>query len=419
MPRFATFPGWLLLAVGACATATGAPRHAADAGAAADARAEMDEREVGAPARGFEPGPLWGPLRSGPYGVGYRSWLAVDESRGAEAGATGRPIEFMLWYPAAPSDGEPLAFGAYFEDAFPDDWTAPYRRALAERDLDVASRQFAPPSDSLRDLLFGVPTAAVADAEPAFEGVPLVVHAGGRNNFQQEGTVMWEYLASHGYAVVVIPQFGPSYEQPRVSFTLEDLQTQALDVLHARRASSEMGFIDAAEAAVLGHSSGSVAGLLAAARDPRIDMLIGLDGSTTTGEGAELLAGVEGVDDLALTLVELYARGKQDYSEAIAMRMTSAPAHLVGIGGGVPPALATHFDFQMWPVIILTLGQTDERARAARPEALGAAFYWTAARLVRAALDARAAGEDGAALTLAPHALSGVELQYDFRPAGR
>jgi hypothetical protein len=149
MPRFATFPGWLLLAVGACATATGAPRHAADAGAAADARAEMDEREVGAPARGFEPGPLWGPLRSGPYGVGYRSWLAVDESRGAEAGATGRPIEFMLWYPAAPSDGEPLAFGAYFEDAFPDDWTAPYRRALAERDwTSRAASSLRPPTRS-------------------------------------------------------------------------------------------------------------------------------------------------------------------------------------------------------------------------------------------------------------------------------
>lgn len=369
--------------------------------------------------RGVRTGPLWGPLEPGPYAVGFSTSMTVDEDRDLDADRAGRPIRLMVWYPAAPSDAAFLTVGAYFRHPVPADWTAPYHAALHGRDMDVASRQFSPPSDSLRALLLRVPVAASADAEPAIRDAPLVVHAGGRNNFQQEGIALWEYLASHGYAVVVIPQFGPTLERPRVDFTLEDLDTQARDILQAVRAAAEMPFVDASRTAILGHSSGSMAGLIAASRDPRIDLLIGLDGSTTTGEGAGLLDGEPFVEDIAATVVELYAQGKQDRSEALADRMAAAPVHLVGVGGGVPPALATHFDFQMWPVFTYVLEQADERARGARPEALGAAFYWTSARLARVFLEARDRGTAREAVTVASRALPGVELHYAFRPAGR
>jgi dienelactone hydrolase len=152
---------------------------------------------------------LWGELEAGSYGIGYRTFFAVDESR-EYGGGRGRPILFRVWYPAASADGAKLTYEAYFEvpplNSHP---LLSHRLRSLARDVtcnDLFNRQSesllrAPERKAFQRLL-STHTAAVLDAREAPGAFPVVLYHPGAGGSFEENSLLFEYLASAGYIVV-------------------------------------------------------------------------------------------------------------------------------------------------------------------------------------------------------------------------
>ncbi len=341
--------------------------------------------------------PLWGDLDPGRYEVGFKVLFLFDDTRSfATAGAgsssyAGRPVRILLWYPARPSDKTAMTFGDVIRLSSGDRRFTSFNETLVDRDLDTAHRQFSPADFGGKfQSLMRVATAAHRDAPNARGRFPLVLHSLGRNNYQQESTVLWEFLASHGYVVANVPQLGSSPERSRLQFELADLETQARDLEYALAALVRAENVDSSKVSLLGHSSGGIAALLVATRNRNVDALVGLDSSTTTGEGAALVrsAGWWPAQSFETPALELYAGGKRGLDLSLLEELQHSEIYSAALGTGTPPTMATHFDFQNWPLFSLVSGEEDPRGRPARSAAYGARIYHAACLLTRMFLDA-------------------------------
>lgn len=174
------------------------------------------------------PGPLWGNLTPGSYGVGYMTQFVVDENR--QWGPIPRQLPLLIFYPT--TQRSPIStFRNYLELGEPADASRQIVSLMRERDLDTARRQFSPPDSGLFERLLDTPVAGARNATLAAGRFPLVLYALGLNDYQQENTVLWEFLTSHGFVVVVVPQLGASAEAFRMRFGAEAMRLQAADLM--------------------------------------------------------------------------------------------------------------------------------------------------------------------------------------------
>jgi pimeloyl-ACP methyl ester carboxylesterase len=211
----------------------------------------------------------------------------------------------------------------------------------------------------------------------------------GRNDYQQESTVLWEYLASHGYVVATVPQFGPDLARHGLSFTLEDLGIQQRDVSFALSHVRRLPYVDARHVGVVGHSSGGVVGLLLASENTSVAALVSLDGSITTEDGRDLLAQASwDPRSMRAPVLNVYAAEKRGLTFSVLDSLVRADRYHVTVDR------ATHFDFQNWPLYAVLTGVPDPRGESVRPSEHGRDVYVAAARLTRHFFDAVLKGDD-------------------------
>lgn len=350
-----------------------------------------------APARAEDDlAPLWHDLDPGRFAIGFRAEWMRDATRSgpgeSEApGAHGRPLRVFVWYPAVAGTGRPMTFGDYLEPSPPDSSWRVLAAYLHDRDAGTLRRQFSPSSDSAVALLRRTAVPTRLGARRAEGTFPIVLHSLGRNDYQQESPVLWEYLASHGYVVVVVPQLGVSDGSPGLAFGVADMELQVEDMAFALAALP--GNDDAPPVAVVGHSSGGIAALLLARREPRVRAIVGLDASFATSDGRALLDSLDyAYPAQTAPLLDLYAFGKRDRETAPLDEMVAAERFAVGLGGRKPPHLVTHFDFQDWPLYGVLAGVEDDRGAGARPAAFAADAFLDVCRLTRSFLDHQLGG---------------------------
>ncbi|RYG88999.1 MAG: dienelactone hydrolase, partial [Alphaproteobacteria bacterium] len=154
----------------------------------------------------------------GPHGVGLRVVHQHDFSRsyrGATDPVTGkavtvdkaRPIQTLIWYPAAKS-GTPVRYNDYLRLSATEEM---FGRSDAE--ITAATAGF------LRSAISAGPEArikaetertmwAVRDAAPATGKFPVVIYAPSFGAPAYENADMAEYLASQGYVVIASPSVG-------------------------------------------------------------------------------------------------------------------------------------------------------------------------------------------------------------------
>ena len=355
---------------------------------------------AGSPGASSSTPPIWQDLKPGPHGVGFTASCALDRSRAvegveAEAGFQARPIRILTWYPAATSDDAAATFGDYFRAGCPEPLYEDYLAMLQARDRDTGRRQFSPASDEGLAAVQNLATAAVVGAPPADRRFPLILHSLGRNDYQQESTVLWEYLASHGFVISVVPQMGASLTEHRLALSVEDLDRQADDLAFVLGEMSTRPFVDPDKVAVLGHSLGGIAGLLLAARNTNIDGLVSLEGAETTPDGSAVLKAAGWTPErITVPVLQLYALGGRNTTLELVRTLEASRLFVVGFGGGAPPRLVTHFDFQNWPLYSVVTGTEDPRGASLRPSTFGAAAYLAAARLTRHFLAATLKGDE-------------------------
>jgi len=329
--------------------------------------------------------PMWFDLEHGPHVVGFAPrW--VDDSTRSYGDRSARPIRILVWYPAVAGTGVPMRYGDYLRIT-PSADMVEYGAALSAADRRTATRQFAPPSDSLLSLIEELPVAARRDARAGRGPFPLVVHSLGLGDYQLESTVLWEYLSSHGYVVAVVPQVGSAPGQA-LAFDESSMETQVRDLALAREAMASLPWVDDGRVALVGHSFGGLAALIYSARAPDVDAVVSLDGSAMTENGVALANQVGWTFTSARAhVLNLFRATAPARDRAVFDGLPQVDRYHVSLGDTVAPRRATHFDFQNWPLFGELVGVADSRGERWRSGAAGVAFYLAVCRLTRGFLD--------------------------------
>ena len=226
-------------------------------------------------------------LERGPHGVGFRVVQQYDYSRSYRekndvvtglpyTGERARPVQTLVWYPAAPS-GTRIPYSDYIRSEATDD---NYGRPKADVDAFMAGKlksAVAAIGEAQAKALFAQRMWAVRDGVPLTGKYPVVVYAPGGGSAAHEAADVGEYLASHGYVVIASRNLGTrSY---LMTVDREGAETQARDIGFLVSYAHTLPFADTAHIAAAGWSWGGMTNLFAAAADNRISAVISLDGT--------------------------------------------------------------------------------------------------------------------------------------------
>lgn len=184
--------------------------------------------------------PLWGKLKPGPYGIGFRVIKTHDHSRFLKrkhdlAGKPitterGQPLLISVWYPAkANARGDRMTFEQYLyrsevKENFAE-LTAEEQQRARKNLKDFFERPFnfpygAVPADRWEQLM-KTRSAAAPKATAEAGSFPLIVGTGGSIGH----TVLNEYLASHGYIVARVSALEPELTgMARTEFDVRNLE---------------------------------------------------------------------------------------------------------------------------------------------------------------------------------------------------
>ena len=230
---------------------------------------------------------LWGDLEPGPYAVGFkiiyrydysRNWKPkYDSDKSLQFGVRARPMRISVWYPARnQGSARRMSYKDYVHFDAKDAVFSELNRELERRNVS-SLRQVLKGEQSFNDLMT-TPMAAILNAAPQNGTFPLVAYAAGLNeSWQHANPVLSEYLASHGYVVVTIPQLGTTSLRMNLGINPFDMETQVRDLEFAIGVMQEFHNVDRNKLSVIGHSMGGVAALLVQLRDPEVDAVVGLD----------------------------------------------------------------------------------------------------------------------------------------------
>ena len=230
--------------------------------------------------------PVWGDLRPGSYGVGFKSVFRYDNSRTwkstrSYSGAfspdvDGRPIQISVWYPAnaGPSDKR-MTFADYVDQSAPQNFTQ-LNGIMKQRSRDDAASSV--PRSEL-SALQSLTMNAYRNAQPAAGRFPVVLYFAGLSAPINSNAIMAEYLASHGYIVASISLIGPSDEETFQSRTSNDFEATVRDMEFAWSVLQDQPNVDSTRLAVMGHSVGAIEAVILGMRNANVSAVIGLDGT--------------------------------------------------------------------------------------------------------------------------------------------
>ena len=323
--------------------------------------------------------PMWGELQPGRHNVAFDARLVET----APQGGPSRPMRLLIWRPAVGTEGEPLRFGDYFSVSRMGALPPPIAEKYVAKDLDSGRRNFSgKDAADLFERLKLVPVAARTGARLARGRFPLVVHSLGRNGYQLENVLLWEYLASHGFVVAVVPQLAEGVYSRSLKFDAKDIRLQADDIVRTVDLMRRDRQVHPHKLFYVGHSSGAVAALIASANRPAL-ALASFDGSNASKDGVELLKAWPSGDHVVgpPVLLQFYRLKNANYVADWGRRYAGTSRYEVGFPD------ATHFDFQLWPLFSVLTGTEDERGKKVRSAAHGASVLRSAVSLTGCAFE--------------------------------
>lgn len=279
--------------------------------------------------------PFTFPNPPGPFAVGFRVVNQYDHARAykgefdaatgkAVEGERARPIQTLIWYPAAAA-GKPMVFGDYLALTGSEvDFTRSeaQQRALANELIQANYLSESGPEQGRAALAGGM--RARRDAAPVAGKFPVVIYAPSISAPAAENPDLCEYLASHGYIVIASPSLGPhGRDMPN---TLDGAETQAADIAFLSAYAHTLPQAETGRLAVAGYSWGGIANVLAAAKDSRIKALVNLDGSVRYYP--ELVAAAKYVTPQSVGVPMLFLAARPLSLEDIARRGKPAASFL-------------------------------------------------------------------------------------------
>ena len=354
--------------------------------------------------------PLWNGLSSGAHDVGFRRSWGLDNTRvwsrspaiDSIDGVISRPMRVDVWYPASCGGEERMRFERYvrmpapaeeFEDLV----------FLTRRWDEYSYRGLVEDSTSF-DRLMAAQTAACADAAPARDRFPLVLYSGGWFNRAPDNTILFEYLASHGFVVATVPQLNPGLWTHDFRSDASSVENQVRDLEFALGLLAANPMVDRRRVAAMGYSTGGDVALLLQGRNALVDVVVGLDASWTLGSNNDVASSpfFETTRHRVPILVARRPTSADGHADDVLDSLSGAPRVVVEIPG------SDHGTFSDDPAQRYLLG-TDSAQHVATHRTMSQ----TVLEFLRATLS-RAERFDGAALARAyrERGLAGT-----FRPA--
>ncbi len=260
--------------------------------------------------------------KPGPYPVGLKVVDQYDRSRNYSAnglsrssvGDEARPLQTLIWYPSLRSPAKPMTIGDYVRLADTEiHFNAPDEKQNRWRSLLQSS--------------FDMPLWAVQDAPLTKERYPILIYAASDSSVSWENADLCEYLASHGYVVLASASMGVSTRD--MTDDLDGINAQARDISFLITYAKTLPDADVSEVAVVSWSWGGNSSLFAAARDPRIDALVSMDGSMRYYPGIVKMAGDVHPERMTLPLL-FFTQGDPNVLEDIERHHDGPPAYIVG-----------------------------------------------------------------------------------------
>ena len=267
------------------------------------------------------------PNPPGPFPVGLKVVHQYDQARAwrgdidpvsgeRNAGEAARPVQTLVWYPAAGA-GKTMVYGDYLRlIGSEDDFTRSEGEAKAVADGFVRRVYMSESGPVQGQEALAGPMRASLDAADTAGSFPVVIYAPSISAPAFENADLCEYLASHGYIVLASPSLGTRGRE--MVNDLDGAETQAADIAFLIRHAHSLPYADPRRIAVAGYSWGGLANVLAAAKDRRIKALVGLDGSVRVYP--ELVAAAKYVTPLTVRVPMLYVAGRPPSIEQLAER---------------------------------------------------------------------------------------------------
>jgi pimeloyl-ACP methyl ester carboxylesterase len=271
---------------------------------------------------------LWGGLKPGPHAVGFRLQYKLDHSREYDPEFVTdtarlpvhrpRPIMIGIWYPAEKTDASRMTYRQYLDISPGPGPLAPFasrlesatRNVVAEETTGHRPAAMTAAETTAFERLLATRTFAVKNAPEAGGRFPVLLYHPGAAGTYEDNSVLFEYLASHGYIVV-----SSAYPDPDAHSVLiaGDIAGSFADLDFLATAARSWPSADADRLGVMGHSYGAWASFAwtAKAGSP-VRALITLDSGF---EYDSLSAGPE--------LLQLHMKLNKDNIRAATLRVAS------------------------------------------------------------------------------------------------
>ena len=228
------------------------------------------------------------------YSRTYR--YSTDELGKPYTGERARPLQTLIWYPAANAAGTPMTVGDYGK-------LLATVTSFGKAKMPAQAQEWI---DGMTPTL-AMPLWAVRDAPLSAGRFPVVIYAPSFSAMSWENADLCEYLASHGYVVIASPDMGVVTRG--MTDDLPGISAQARDISFLIGYAQTLPDTDMSEVAVAGFSWGGISNLFAAARDNRIDALVALDGSMRYFAGLVKQAGDVHPEQMTIPLL-YFAQGE-------------------------------------------------------------------------------------------------------------
>jgi pimeloyl-ACP methyl ester carboxylesterase len=182
----------------------------------------------------------------------------------------------------------------------------------------------------------------------------------GLDDHQMENSVLWEYLASHGYIVAVMPSFGKSLEDRFVEYTKDGALNLYYDAEYVLKQMIGQSNVDSDRIGAIGHSFGGMVVNLLASRNKQIKALASLDGSINNPRAQEILEQLDITSStVRVPLLNLYATAQRE-NDLSYVESLETPVYQFAYNK------ASHFDFQNWPLYAVVTNTPDPRGERRR-----------------------------------------------------
>ncbi|MFH1314259.1 MAG: hypothetical protein ABIJ00_13670 [Candidatus Eisenbacteria bacterium] len=270
--------------------------------------------------------PLWGDLEPGPHAVGFTAFEKYDHSRTFQPkrdyfgtvlpGERARPLQLLVWYPAAGTGDElPIVLSDYAFTPPDEQGMLRFLSGIQDREIGFLYQVFTNNELAVLEAL-STEMSAIRDADHADGAFPLLVYHSAFNRGIAENAVMCEYLASHGFVVATTHSFGLT--AVRGEPDPAGLETIVGDMEFAIAALHDLDFIDHDKLGVFGYRNGADAALLLQMRSYNIDAVVEIEPALRDSGLAEMATGnpYYDTDRMTVPLLELYSIAENGQEEA-------------------------------------------------------------------------------------------------------